>query len=179
MFDKLVDLVVQFLDLFKPLRVVHAYQQAVLLRRGLFVRTLGPGWHLVIPLGVDEVICESVVTDTTRTGVQALTTADDVSVSVSVVVTWRVRSARKLLLQVVGKEQAMLDAATGVIARHVVGARWADLASEEFLDTITSEIAARAKKWGIVVDEVTWHDLVKAQTYRILGGPLSPSSPVS
>ena len=108
-----------------------------------------------------------------------MTTADDVSVSVSVVVTWRVRSVRKLLLQVVGKEQAMLDAATGVIARHVVGARWSDLASEEFLDTITSEIAARAKKWGIVVDEVTWHDLVKAQTYRILGGSLSPSSPVS
>lgn len=170
MFDKLVDLFVQFLDLFKFLRVVHAYQRAVLLRRGLYVRTLGPGWHLVCPLGVDEVICENVVTDTTRTVAQSLTTSEGIGVAVSLIVTWRVSSVRKVLLEVQGKEQAMLDAATGVLARHVTGARWSDLTGQEFMRTVKTEIAERAHKWGIRVEDVAWSDLVQCSSVRVLGG---------
>lgn len=169
MLDRLVELVVQFIDLFKFLRVVHAYQEAVLLRRGLFVRVLGPGWHLVIPGSIDEVICESVVTDTTHTPVQHLTTADGKNCAVSMVLTFRVADVRKLLLEVEGRQQAMLDAATGVIAEHVVGAKWKDLRGREVIDTIRTDIADRAARWGIELEEAKWHDLVKSETYAVMG----------
>jgi regulator of protease activity HflC (stomatin/prohibitin superfamily) len=175
-FDKLIEYLVSWIDLFKPLRVVQAWEKAVLLRRGLYVRTLDPGWHWVIPLAIDEVIRESVVTDTTRTSAQSLTTSDGVNVAVSVVVTWRVQNVRKVLLEVQGKEQAMLDAATGVIARHVTSARWADLTSDEFMRTVQTEITARAKRWGLKVEDVSWHDLAQCTSLRLLGLPSSPAA---
>lgn len=177
MLDRLVDALIQFIDLFKVVRIVHQYQRAVLMRRGIYVRTLKPGWHFTWPLAIDEVISENVVTDTTRTRVQHLTTADGVNVAVSMVVTWRVVNVKKLLLAVEGRETAMLDAATGSIAGHVCSVHWSDLRTQETLDTLRTDIGARARRWGIKLEDATWHDLIRCDTYALLGAQLS--SPAS
>lgn len=168
MFDKLVDVLLQWLDLFAFVRIVHTYEKAVVLRLGRYHRTLEPGWHFVLPFRIEETLHEHVVPTTTNLAPQSLTTADDVSVVCAAVVTWQVRNVRKILLECEGKEQVMLDACAGVIAQHVTGATWRDLTTDEFARTVTSDVRSRAKKWGIRVIQVQFTDVAKCRAYRLV-----------
>ena len=61
MFDRLLDLLVGCIDLFKFWIILMPYQGGVLVRLGKFVRELEPGLHWLIPFGVDQVLTEHTV----------------------------------------------------------------------------------------------------------------------
>lgn len=170
MFDKLVELLVQFVDLFFFVRIVDAWESGVVLRLGRYHRTVGPGPHLLWPLHVERLLCTHTNRSTTRLEAQSLTTSDGVAVVVSAVVTWRVTNARKVLLECDGHQQVMLDSSTGVLAEFVTGVSWADLVTEEFRSTITTAIAGKAKKWGIKVTQVQLCDVTRCRSLRLFSG---------
>jgi regulator of protease activity HflC (stomatin/prohibitin superfamily) len=173
-FDKLVELLVQFIDLFYFVRVIDQYMGGVVLRLGKYHRTLGPGAHMVWPLGIERVLMQHTNPSTTKLDAQSLTTADGVAVVVSAVVTWRVSNVRKVLLECDGHEQVMLDSTTGVLAEHVTGVVWSDLVTEEFRCTITSAVAQRARKWGIKVMKVQLKDVARCRSLRLFSGSAPP-----
>jgi len=168
MLDKLIQLVADFAQLFFVWTIVHPYQRAVVLRLGRFSRVLGPGWHWVAPLRIEEALHETVTPRTTNLPTQTITTSDGVQISIAALVTWQVSDVRKLLLESAEHQEAMLDTAAGVLASSVMAVRWDDLASNEFARTLRTDIKKKAKKWGILVTDVQLTDLAKTRTVRLL-----------
>lgn len=166
-FDRLVELALQFIDLFYVARVVDAWESGIVLRLGRFHRRVGPGLRWVLPLSLERLVTHPMTPDTVKLDAQSLTTADDVAVVVSAVVTWRVGDVKKLILKTNGHEQVLLDSATGVLADHVTGVTWKDLCTEEFRATITSAVQARARRWGIKVLEVQLKDVSRCPSLRL------------
>jgi len=75
MFDKLIDFLLETLDKVLPFFIVNQYDEAVLLRRGLFHKQFKGGIYFKIPF-LDEVISQTVVTTTMQLPAQSLYTKD-------------------------------------------------------------------------------------------------------
>lgn len=171
MLDRLVQLVVDFAYLFRFVAIVHPYERAVVLRLGSFKRVLQPGWHWVAPLKIDETLYEVVTPRTTNLPVQTVTTADDVQVSVSAIVTWEISDVRKLVLEAAEHQEAMLDTSLGLVANAIMAVCWRDLGTDEFRRTLKRDVKQKARKWGIKVLDVQLTDIARTRTFRLLSPP--------
>ena len=166
-FDRLIDLIVEFLEFFRFCTIVDAYQQAVVLRLGKYHKILEPGWHFLIPCYIDKALPATVVTNTTKLGSQSLTTKDDKSVVLAAVVTWEVRDIKKYLLSVEGDKEAMEDTAYGSIATYVLSHNWSELITQTAMDEITATVRKKAFKYGIEIQLVQFSDLVVTESYKV------------
>lgn len=168
MFDKIVEFVVRFAELFYFWRIVDQWERGIVLRLGRAVRDAKPGVCWVWPLAIERVVVEDTYERPATLQVQSLTTADGVSVALSAVVVFKVQNARRVILKSGGHEEALLSVVPAVVATHVTGANWEDLTSDEFLATVTTDVRAEAKSWGIRVQSVRFANLVRARTLRLL-----------
>lgn len=168
MFDKLIDVVINFIDLFYFVRVVDAWERGIVLRLGQVHRNVRPGLVFHLPFGIERVVCEDVndrVADNMPT--QSLTTADGVGVVLTPLVVYAVKNVKRLVLRAGGKEEAVVDSVCGVISDHVARVNWADLHTEEFQQTVLSAANERASYWGVAIRAVAFKDLVKTRSLRI------------
>lgn len=171
MFAKLVDTLLQFIGSFRFIRIIHQWEVGVVLRLGVYHRTLQPGWHLILPFSLEEVAVEWSIPTVKVLPAQSLTTLDGRSVLVTPVITWSCADAYKLTVTVGGNESALLDSACGVVSRHVTSLPWLDLSSDASMASLTSAIRRRAGRWGIKVHEVQFSDVSLSRTYRVVGPP--------
>ena len=150
-----------------PWAVLDEYECGVLLRLGRFRRVLEPGWHWIIPFGVDHVILDNAVTATTVLSPQSLTTRDGVSVTLALVLTWRIRDAEKFLLRVEGRETVLQDAACALASAAVSTAEWHELAAAPFCDTLRADVRKRAFRYGVEVEGVGFQSLARCESLRL------------
>ena len=61
MLDRLIDVLVQFIDLFRFWTVVRVYEGVVRLRLGTNPVVLAPGFHWIAPFRIDHLLVEWVV----------------------------------------------------------------------------------------------------------------------
>ncbi len=166
-FDRAIDLLLQFWTLLLPACVIEPYQRAIVIRLGKFHRELEPGFHWIIPFGVDRVLDQTVVPSVHCLSPQSLTTRDGKCCAVQAVLTWRISDIRKLLLDVDDANSALIDAAHGIIAVHVAGADWGQLTTPDFLAGVHRDIRKRAFRWGIEVLAVQFSDLQQCRSLRL------------
>lgn len=168
MFDKLVDLVVQFLDLFKFWEVLDAYQRGVILRLGKFNREVGPGIHWLIPLGIDRVVEINVVTRTHDLRQSIITLKDGSTVCVSVVVRFNIRDAKKAILEVDGLEDVIKDSVFGNVSAYARSCTWEELNSPTLEENLTKACRKQAFRYGVEVESVVFSDLCRTRAIALL-----------
>lgn len=166
-FERLLDLIIEFLEFFRFCVTIDDYQQAVVLRLGKYHKILEPGFHILIPCYIDRALEATVVTNTTRLSSQSLTTKDGKSIVVAAVVTWEVRDIKKYLLGVEGHIEAMEDTAYGSIASYVLTHTWDELISATAMEEITAAVRKKAFKYGIEIQLVQFSDLVLTESYKV------------
>ena len=108
MFERLIEWIEQFIDLFRFWQVINAYEEGVVLRLGKYHRNIGPGFHFIIPFNIEEVLRDNVVPTTTRITEQTMTTADLQQVVISVILRWRISDIRKILVEVEDADQVLV-----------------------------------------------------------------------
>lgn len=167
--SQLFDLFVQFLDSFRFLKIVKAWEVSVVLRYGRYHRVLKPGLHFVLPCHLESVHTEWTVPYPRQLAPQPLTTADGIAVVVAAVVTTRCVDAEKLVCQSGGHEAAILDSAGGAIADAVSRAKWEDLTSAQFLRRLTVEMNEASHEWGLETMRVQFVNLSRARPVCIVG----------
>lgn len=171
MFDRLVDLVIQCIGLFKPWEVVACYESGVVLRFGRHHRTLGAGFHWVWPLGIEHVFTANIVTNTTNLGVQSLTTKDGHSISISGLLTWKIIDAPKFLLEVEGGGEAIADLTFGAVADLVQSHTWEQVSEPEFPARVATKLRRRAGRYGIEIERLQFSDLTRCRSLRLWNAP--------
>lgn len=168
MFDRLVELCTQFLDLFKFWCVIDEYQKGIVLRFGRFQKEAGPGLHWLIPFGVDRAIEVNVVTKTADLRPAFLTIRDGNTIAASVIVRYNIRDAKRAVLEVDHVLDAIKDAVNGHVSRMLRSASWDELNAPEFAIDLPKECRKRAWKYGIEIEDVIIADLCKTRVHGLL-----------
>jgi regulator of protease activity HflC (stomatin/prohibitin superfamily) len=165
MFDRLIDLLLDSLGLFKFWEVIEPYEQAVVTRLGKYDRTLEEGLHWVWPLAIERVYGDAVVPTTHDLAPQSLTTADGKAVVVRSII-----DIRKAILECEGVESVLVDSATGAVADAVRAHSWDELSSKEFATALTTEVRDRARPWGVKIHRVQLADISASRSLRLWTG---------
>ena len=95
MFDKLVDVLLQFINLFKLWVIITDWEMGIIMRLGKFNRMAPPGFHWRLPFGIENTYYSNTNMMTRIVGPQSLTTRDDVSVIISVVITEQIEDVKR------------------------------------------------------------------------------------
>jgi regulator of protease activity HflC (stomatin/prohibitin superfamily) len=168
MFDKLVDVILGFLHLFKFWIVIQPYEQAVQLRLGHYRRILSEGLHWLIPFGVDYCISEHIVPTTHSLGDESVTSQDGKSVGFHAVVTYRVSNIEKATLEVADSDHAVRDATCGEIGRVMRELTWDQMREPDLADKLTVACRKRGWRYGIEIMNVQLAGLALCRSIRIM-----------
>lgn len=177
MFDKLVDLLVEWLKLFFFAFTLTDYERGLVLRFGKFHHEVGPGFHWKWPFDVDVILFEATFPRVKFMGPQSLITKDGQSVVVSYLVTYQINDVKKCILGIAGASAALDYASFGVVADFVSKHSWAELRSIKAVDDekeldldseVAKKIRRRASKYGVYVIDVGFHDLTNSRALRLM-----------
>lgn len=174
MLNRLVDVLLEFLELFYFVEIVDEYQRGVVLRFGRHHRDIEPGACFYWPFRIERPMVISVVPDITRLPTQSFTLRDGVTVAVTPAITYRVHNVKTALLEVEDAETALLDATSGEIRRLLADHDWCDLldpeACAEIENQILKGIRREAFRWGFEVTRASFPDLVRLRgAYQLYG----------
>ena len=165
MFDRLIDLLVQSVQLFLFFNVVDHYERGVVLRFGKFHREVEPGLVWLIPFAVDRLIVDNVVPRTANLGEQTITTQDGRTVTVCAIVTARIADIRKALLDVEHMDDALKDSCAGEIGRVISETSWDDLWHGKI--DLTGACRKRGWRYGIEIMSVQLADAAPTKSIRL------------
>ena len=167
MFDKLVELLTNWWIELKPIVIIRDYEEAVLLRFGIFKRVLKPGIHFKIPM-FDEVIDQHVVVTTLSLDAQSLYTKDKQNIVVKGLVKYRIADVKTFLLEVYDAQDAISDMSQSIIKNVIMSMTLDECTDSELDNVLTKKVRVEAKKWGVEVQQVTLTDLAPIRSIRLI-----------
>lgn len=159
MIDRLIEILVSFADLFRFWVVVDQDDGGIMLRLGAYQRDLdGGALYWKIPFGIDRERIIKVVADTYNLTPQALTTKDGEQIVVALIVKYRIKDARKALLEVQDRDGVIRDSALAEVATLVQANDWSVVRSPEFADVMTKASRKPAFPYGVEILSVKFTD---------------------
>ena len=168
MFDRLIDLLVGCIDLFKFWIILMPYQGGVLVRLGKFVRELEPGLHWLIPFGVDQVLTEHTVPQFISLAESGIISKDGRHIGFHPIVLYKISDIRKALLEVSEVEHAVYDACSGEIGRVLHESTFDEIIGDGILDKLTAACRKRGWRFGIEIMSVQLSGLAVVKNLRII-----------
>ena len=159
-FDKLIDLFIEFIDLFRFWQVIREYERGIVLTLGKYRdRELHPGIHWIWPFAIDEVHIDNVVTRTDALASICVTVKDGSEIRVDGIVKWNIRDIRKALLDVEGLDDVFKDATYSTVSRILRARTWEEIHSTDIDEVLTKECRKRAFRFGVEIESVELGDL--------------------
>lgn len=182
MFERLADLLIDFLGLFQFFTTVAPYEEAVVLTLGRYTRTirsddgwrmfliLGPrtGFHLYFPFQVEEVYRENVALEGAFYTKMSLSTKDDEQICLDPLVSYKIKDVRKFILEVEDAEVVLRAAVRGAISEAVMTSTWSEIRSPEWREQLFKQCRRRAFAWGIELVQLDFSDLIKVKTINLI-----------
>jgi len=167
MFDRLIDVITEWWAYIMPAIIIPNYEQAVLLRNGKFIKVLGPGFHVKLPI-FDEVISHHVVVTTLSLSAQSLYTKDKQNIVVKGVIKYKIFDVKIFLLEVFDAQDALADMAQSIIKNIIITTPLEACLDLELDNLLTKKVRVEARKWGVDVQQVTLTDIAPIRSYRII-----------
>lgn len=183
MLDRLVDVILKFLGLYRAWTIVTEGTRTVVYTLGRATRVCShddgwfwTGFHPIMPLGIERDEDTSIRDDWWPCANQALTTADGkkihcsgsfrISVAADRVAAWQTTLGDESVAASTGLRQAV----SLTVQHHTLAA----LTDPDELSVVRKEIVDRARKclgrYGYRIHEFAWLDLVETKTYRFVTG---------
>lgn len=173
MFDKLIDVALEFIGLFKPFTVVNPCNRAIIVRSLPFrpqnIREVGPGFHWHWPMGIEQPYYLSLATRVEELAAQTLVTKDGRNVAAGVVVTFRVHDINKAINSVYEPFSAIHDAVQANFAEAVLNTNYVDITTPAFAERLTAICRKKGFVYGFEIDSVRLAEFAPVRTYRLMG----------
>jgi membrane protease subunit HflK len=168
MLDKLLELLTHCWEEVTPCEVLAPYTGGVVLRLGLYHRTVGPGVAWKWPL-VERLLTVNTCVDTFHLPPQTITTADLVQVGISTIVRYRIEDVRPFLLDVQDQQTVLCDVTLGLTRKVVERLTFQALVTTDWEKEVRDKLQRRVDAYGVKILEVTYADLGKMRSLRLLG----------
>lgn len=169
-FEKLIDLIVQWIEALKFCCIVDCYEKGVHLRKGGFVRVVDQGLRFHLPFYFDRIITENVVSKLHQLPTQSIATKDDKQIAMGAVICYSIRDIKKAILEVESVNHAVNDACQTTIAELILASTWDEVRAPEFGELLTAKCRKRGWKYGIEIESVRFCELALVRTYRTITG---------
>jgi regulator of protease activity HflC (stomatin/prohibitin superfamily) len=169
MLDRLVELIINCLEMFRFWHVLDPYEEGLQLRLGKFHRLLPSGAiYFVLPFGIDRCMAANVVPTTKSLGDESITTTDGKSVGFHAVCTYQVRDIKKALLDIEDVDHGVRDACSGEIGRVLRESTWAEIMAPEMLEKLTAACRKRGFRFGIEIMSVQLAGVSLVRSIRLM-----------
>jgi len=167
MFERVLDFIATSWNVLRPLLVVSDYEGGVVLRFGRYNREITPGLNWKIPLA-DNAIITSTVTTTMALRPQTLTTKDDLTIVLSAIVKYHISDVRAYLLDIWDSADVLNDLTLGAIREIVASVNYEDLRGNLIEEEVLKTIKEEACRYGVDIHKVTFSDLGKVRSLRLI-----------
>jgi regulator of protease activity HflC (stomatin/prohibitin superfamily) len=167
MFDKLIEIISHWWLQLVPFVIIREYEEAVLLRFGMFNKVMLAGLRFKIPL-IDEVLDQHVVVTTLSLDAQSLYTKDKQNIVVKAVIKYKISDVKTFLLEVYDAQDALSDMSQSIIKNVIMSMSMDECTDSELDNTLTKKVRVEARKWGVEVQQVTLTDLAPIRSYRLI-----------
>ena len=163
--SRLMDWMVDWLP---TIHMVGPNEGGVRLLLGKYVKATQPGWYIFWPK-IHRVYTVDVVTQVVDLRCQSLRTCDGKSIAAGGAIQYKVRNARKALLNVSDYDKALQTMALGIIADYV-GEHTLDQLQDKMKlkDKIRAGVKEATGDWGLYVQGVFITDLDIVRSIRLL-----------
>ena len=176
--ERVIDWVEDFIGLFKCWAILDEYERGIRLtwgiRRDWLGRKpeLGPGFHFIIPFGVEEVLVDNIVPRPETLNTLTLTTEDGKTVAITPVVSWSIVDMVKFTLEVEDGENIFDLAVDAQIAQAVAEAELEFIYAEDFWLEVRKASRRICKRYGVRLEELSYSELYETEvaSTRLLGG---------
>lgn len=172
MFDKLVEILINWIEQILPVVIIPSYEKGVQLRFGNFKKVLEPGIHFKIPFG-DEIIHQHVVVTTLSLPAQSLYTLDKQNFVVKGVVKYKISDVKTFLLEVYDAKDALSDMTMSIVKNIIISIPAEKCIDPELDNLLTKKARVEAKKWGVDIQQVTLTDVAPIRSYRLINDVIS------
>jgi len=156
------------LGYFQIITFLDEWEEGIVLQAGKYRRTVTAGWWLHCPLGIDEIHVMNVKPDAMELDEQVLTTADDYSIIIKVVLMWSIFDIKKCTLDVEDAADTLQQIAVGYVHDLVEETEWDDIRIKAFRTALKLSIQKQARKFGITVSQVKLQDLALTKVFRLI-----------
>lgn len=172
MFDKLVDLIVNWIEQILPIVVIPSYEEGVMMRFGRFKKVISGGVYFKIPF-FDEILRQHVVVTTLSLPAQSLYTLDKQNFVVKGVIKYRISDVKVFLMEVYDAPDALSDMTMSIIKNVVISLPAEKCIDPELDNILTKKARVEAKKWGVDIQQVTLTDVAPIRSYRLINDNFS------
>jgi regulator of protease activity HflC (stomatin/prohibitin superfamily) len=142
-------------------RIAQEYERGVVFRLGRFVGLRGPGFYLIIPLGIERTVTIDIRTRTVSAEQQETITRDSVTIKVNAVLWYRVIDSAKSVIAVKDSGAAVYQLAlTGL--RNIIGQHDLDeilQGRDKINSLLLQSIAGAVAEWGLEVERFEMKDV--------------------
>jgi regulator of protease activity HflC (stomatin/prohibitin superfamily) len=167
MFERVFDFIANSWNILRPVVIVSDYEGGVILRLGRYNREIKPGLHWKIPLAENAIVTSTVIT-TMALRPQTLTTRDDLTVVLSAIVKYHICDVRSYLLDIWDSADVINDLTLGTIRQIVASVDYQDLRGDLIEEEVLKTIRDEASRYGVDIHKVTFSDLGKVRSFRLI-----------
>lgn len=167
MFDRLIDLISNWIEQLLPFFIIREYEEAVVLRFGKFHRVAKPGFHWRIPF-IDDPMEQHVVVTTLSLPPQSLYTKDKQNIVVKGVIKYRIADIQTFILEVYDAQDAISDMTQSIIKNIVMDKTLDECIDPDIDNLLAKKARVEAKKWGVEIQQVTLTDLAPIRSFRLI-----------
>jgi regulator of protease activity HflC (stomatin/prohibitin superfamily) len=171
MLDKLVEVILSFLELFKFWDVLNVWEQGVKTRLGKYpkpVQILEAGFHWKLPFNIDEIHTVSIARQAIELGSQTITTKDEKCIVLEAVLTYEVKDVERALFKVGDEISAVKERIQSIIRYEIVKTDFSEINNEGIEESINEKSKKEGNKWGIKVISVSIKSLGKITSIRLI-----------
>jgi regulator of protease activity HflC (stomatin/prohibitin superfamily) len=172
MFDKLVDLIINWIEQILPIVIIPSYEEGVMMRFGKFKKVISGGVYFKIPF-FDEVLRQHVVVTTISLPAQSLYTLDKQNFVVKGVIKYRISDVKVFLMEVYDAQDALSDMTMSIIKNVVISLPAEKCIDPELDNILTKKARVEAKKWGVDIQQVTLTDVAPIRSYRLINDTIT------
>jgi regulator of protease activity HflC (stomatin/prohibitin superfamily) len=169
MLDKLIDFLLNFLDLFRFWSVMKTEHAGFIRRFGVPVRDMHPGLNWLWPFNIETTSTVDMRLWADVLPAQSLRTSDGVEFVVRLMVSYRVVDPRTFVLKVFDATNNVQDIAAGALGAALGRACATDVDSGKVLRKVRAALTTSGKHWGVAIERVQFADCTRASSYRLFG----------
>ncbi len=164
MFNKIFDALIQFGAYLNPFFIVCDYESGIVLRLGKFSHHVTGGLNIKIPV-IDSIFLVKNVCETLRLETITITTADDKTITSSVIVEYRVIDAANYFLNNSDPKKNIHDVIMGLFSSQLRKIQWSQ---KDSLDCAKENIISHdLSHMGINIINIFFEDMCLSKVFII------------
>ena len=158
------------MSIFPRLLIINPDEAGFRVTLGKYVSPVGPGWYIHWPL-IQEIDTITVTPQVKDVRVQSVWSSDHINLCIGLAIKYRIKDAKAAQLNIQDYDQSLQNSALVACVEYVTDHLKDEIIILDMNESLTKILQAKARGWGIDVQDVSVTDVGIARNIRLLTNP--------